>query len=560
MAVLIVYSDQGERTVPLKEGASSVGRLPESDVSLPESTVSGRHAQILFRDGQYLLEDIGSRNGTFLNAEPISDSTPLNHGDEIHFGHQLVIFQAGAPEVNVRQTSPIPQTLNIPSTGAAFLSGAEDASFIKSEVAAEGRYGVLHMQPEAKLKALLEISAALAGAIELDVLLHKILDALFDIFKHADRGCIVVRSEETGMLIPRAFKHRRESNDETVRLSQTVVNKVMADKAGVLSADASSDEQFDGAQSINDLRIRSMMCVPMIGLDGEPSGVISIDSQNPIGQFDEDDLDLLMAVAGQASLAYESTRLMSSYLRKQKQDNELAIASEIQLDLLPSEMPAYEGWEFFASYDAAQAVGGDYYDCIALPDGKICLSFGDVAGKGVPGAMIMSRMSSCVQSTMKHVHEAAEAVHAINDHMCDSRVSGRFVTYIMAIVDPATGRVDMVNAGHTPPMIRRASGVIDRADDDDLVGPPIGVMEGYPYEAETLQLNEGDVLVITTDGVDEAMSPSGEFYETERVIEFLKSHDESPAELGRMLLDDVRRHADGREQNDDITIMTCGRR
>lgn len=559
MAILIVHTETGSERLKLKPGASRVGRLPDCDIHLNESTVSGSHAQILFQNNQFILEDIGSRNGTFINAEPINAQTILNDGDEIHFGHQLVVFQAND---EIQATGPTAPVQDVEETIQAdfLVSGSEDNAFIKGEVAAKGRYGMLDQQPEAKLKALVDISTALAGSFELEELLQKSLDALFDLFKHADRGCIVIKDQATGELIPKVYKHRREDLDETVRLSRTVVKKVMTEKAGVLSADASSDSQFDGAQSINDLRIRSMMCVPMLDINGEASGVISIDSQNPIGQFNEEDLDLLMAVAGQASLAYESTRLMASYVKKEKQDNELAIASEIQLALLPQEMPAFEGWEFFASYDSAQAVGGDYYDHFILPDGKVCLSFGDVAGKGVPGAIIMSRMSSCVQSTMRHVHTAAEAVHAINSHMCDSRVSGRFVTYILAIVDPTNGEVSLVNAGHMPPLIRRADGTLESFDDDDLVGPPIGVMDGYPYEAETQKLNAGDTVVIVTDGVDEALSVEGEFYTPERVNEFVKSHDVSPAELGRLLLEDVRRHAYGREQNDDITIMTFGPR
>ena len=434
----------------------------------------------------------------------------------------------------------------------------ESAATITGKVAGAGRFGGLDVNPEAKLKAVLEISNSLAGTLDLAALLPKILDSLFSIFKYADRGCILLKDERTGEMVPRAMRHRRKDEDSTVRLSRTIVNKVLSEKAGILSADAATDDAFSGSQSIADLKIRSMMCVPLLGLDGEALGILSIDSQNPLGQFTRDDLDILMTVAGQAALAYENARLVQAYADKQKQDAELEIARNVQRDLLPTELPKVEGYQFYASYDAARAVGGDMYDCFELPDGKICLSFGDVAGKGVPGALIMSRMSSCVQSTVRHVHDVVEAIRAINDHMCDGKIEGRFVTYILCIVDTRNHEVVLSNAGHASPIIRRANGSVERFD-QELAGPAIGMMEDYPYEAETRKLEPGDMVVITTDGVEEAMNPEGDLYGTERVLELVKNGPAEAEKLGKLLLADVRRHARGHPQSDDITIMTFGR-
>jgi len=301
-----------------------------------------------------------------------------------------------------------------------------------------------------------------------------------------------------------------------------------------------------------------MMCVPLLGLDGEAIGVLSIDSQNPLGQFSNDDLDILMTVAGQAALAYENARLVQVFADKQRQDAEMQIARTVQRELLPDDLPTAEGYQFYASYDSAKAVGGDYYDCFELPDGKICLSFGDVAGKGVPGAIIMARMASCVQATVRHVHEVVEAINDINDLMCAREVEGRFVTYVLVILDPKTHEVSLSNAGHSAPLIRRADGTVEQFN-QEIAGPPIGVMEDYPFEGETRKLEPGDTILITTDGVDEAMNVAGELYTAERVVEFVKNGPAEAEELGKQLLADVRRHAAGRSQSDDITIMTFGR-
>ena len=359
-------------------------------------------------------------------------------------------------------------------------------------------------------------------------------------------------------MAPRAMRHRRADEDSTVRLSRAILGKVLSEKAGVLSADAATDAAFSGSQSIADLKIRSMMCVPLLRLDGEVLGILSIDSQHPLGRFTRDDLEILMTVAGQAALAYENARLVQAYADKQKQDTELEIARNVQRDLLPTQFPRVAGYQFFASYDAARAIGGDMYDCFNLPDGKIGLSFGDVAGKGVPGALIMSRMSSCVQSTVRHVHDVVAAIQAINEHMCDGKIEGRFVTYVLCMVDTRKHEVVLSNAGHASPIIRRANGLVERFD-QDLAGPAIGIMQDYPYQAETRKLEPGDMIVITTDGVEEAMNPEGALYGTERVLELVRNGPAEAEKLGKLLLADVRRHARGYPQSDDITIMTFGR-
>ena len=206
-------------------------------------------------------------------------------------------------------------------------------------MARAGRFGGLDVNPEAKLKAVLEISNSLAGTLDLAALLPKILDSLFSIFRYADRGCILLKDERTGEMVPRAMRHRRKDEDSTVRLSRTIVGKVLSEKAGILSADAAMDAAFSGSQSITDIKIRSMMCVPLLGLDGEALGILSIDSQNPLGQFSHDDLDILMTVAGQAALAYENARLVQAYADKQKQDAELEIARNVQRHFCPPSCP-----------------------------------------------------------------------------------------------------------------------------------------------------------------------------------------------------------------------------
>lgn len=570
MASLVVQEDAKLTTFELQDGQNTIGRHPDCRISIMQASVSGKHATITGEDGQFFLEDVGSRNGTFVNKQRITARVALAHNDMIQFGDAIAKFDDPSA---VPSTLP-PAASAAPAKSTATLDGQFEGTIagnlfglnddteadnnILGEVKSAGRFGGLDVNPQAKLKAVLEITNSLAGTVDLDTILPRILDTLFEIFRYADRGCILLRESDTSEMVPRAMKHRRAGEDASVRLSRTIVKRVLEQKVGVMSADATSDSEFSASASIADLKIRSMMCVPLLGLDGESIGVLSIDSQNPLGQFNQEDLDILMTVAGQAALSYENARLVKAYGEKQKADNELDIAKTIQRSLLPEKMPEIDGYQFFASYDSAQAVGGDYYDWFDLGDGKICLSFGDIAGKGVPGAIIMGRMNSCVQSTIRHVHEVIPAICAINDHMCDTNVEGRFVTYVLAILDTKNHTVELANAGHMAPIIRRANGSVEQFD-EELIGTPVGVLEDYPYESEIRTLEPGDMVVIFTDGVDEAMNYKDEFYGGERLLQFVKDGTPEARVLGETLLEDVRKHADGRPQNDDITIMTFGR-
>ncbi|QDT17521.1 SpoIIE family protein phosphatase [Alienimonas californiensis] len=559
MPKLVLLQGETPDTRRISGERAVVGRLPEVDVQIDSNMVSRRHA-ILSRkggdDGPWTLEDLDSGNGTFLNGKRITAPVDLNNGDRLKFGPVLARFEDDSPQ---RRSAP---SLESDISFSLTEEGLESATVTGSASAGSG-YGLLDVRPQQKLEAVISIArdlAAAAAADDVAGLLPQVLQTLFNIFPGADRGVILLRrgGDLSAGFYPAAQKQRQQGEDSSVKMSRTILRKVVEEKTGYLSADASSDSVFDASESISSLAIRSMMSVPMLSLDGDVTGVIHLDTQNPITQFKSEDLDLLQAVAGQAAMSYESHRLLVAALQKKKQDSEMQIAKQVQRTLLPDEMPQHDGYSFFASYDAAQAVGGDYYDAFTLPNGKIALAFGDVAGKGVPGALVMGRMSACVQSVLANVHDAGTAFSQINSHMCRNMAEGRFVTFVLVLLDPETGKIDVVNGGHMSPLFRSADGGFFEFD-DETVGLPVGVVDGYPFETVSRTMQPGETALIITDGVDEAMNPSGDLFTKARVKQFLMNGPADAAELGRALLKEVRTHAAGREQNDDITIMTFGR-
>lgn len=525
-----------------------MGRHPDCDVQVDSNMVSRFHAQLVQVDNHIMLEDLSSGNGSFLNGKQLEKHQPqrLRNNDRIKLGPIKFRFEDED------------DSSNTPGGGLAGLDVNENmTSTIMGTAAARG-FGVFEVRPEDKLRGILKINHSLAGLIDVAGIADKILDTLFEIFPQADRGTILLKDPVHKRFIPSAQKQRMEGADESVRLSRTILERVLNDKAGILSADAASDSRFSASESISSLTIHSMMCVPLLNMETEPFGIINLDTQNPMKRFTEEDLELLLAVANQAAHSYENVRLLQSHLDKVKQDKEMKIAAGVQRALLPEKLPEIPGYRFYASYDAAQAVGGDYFDCFRIGERKVCISFGDVAGKGVPGALIMSRMASVVQNTMSFTDNVAVAIQRINSHMCHNMVEGRFVTYILGVIDLDTNKITLANAGHMSPLIRKANGEVDEID-DSTIGIPVGIMDGYPYDVVERELGPGEMFVLITDGVDEAMDPEGNLYTKERVREFVRIGSPDPEELGKALLSDVRRHANGRPQNDDITIMTFGR-
>ncbi len=558
MNKLVLLQDGQATAFDLTKDEMIIGRLPECDIQLPSNMVSRKHAKVV-RDGSgYRLEDMGSGNGTFLNGQRIESAQSLKINDRVKFGPMLMRYDGDQSEDDSSASSMAVQhaaqvgTLEVDEDGdgdgSSTIVGSLDSSSLN----------FLDSRPQEKLKAVLDISRALAGTLEVEKLLPKILDTLFTIFPAADRGCILLKDAKTEEMKPSAMKHRRESEDATVKLSRTILNAVLGEKKAILSADAASDSRFDASESISALTIRSMMCVPMLDLQGEPVGAINIDTQNPMMQFKPDDLEIMVAVAGQAALAYESARLLTSFVEKQKQEGEMNIARGVQHALLPESLPNIPEYNFFTSYESAQAVGGDYYDIIPTKDGKIWIAFGDVAGKGVPASLVMSRIASVVGITSEFVTDAGEAVSAINDHMCVKAVEGRFVTFVLTILDTVNHTVSVVNAGHMSPIIRKPDGTIEEFDDDS-VGVPIGVIEGYPFETRERSIEPGETFVLYTDGVSEAMNYESELYGMERLRDFISQSSGDVEILGKAVREDVRKHANGRPQNDDITLLVFGR-
>ncbi len=314
------------------------------------------------------------------------------------------------------------------------------------------------------------------------------------------------------------------------------------------------------SQSITDFRIRSVICAPLQSHDKKPFGVLQLDTQDRAKKFTEEDLRLLTAVAGQAAAAMDSARMHQSLMAAAMQERESKAAQQVQLSFLPRTFPVVPGYQFARHYEAALNVGGDYYDFITLPGGRLAAMIGDVAGKGVSAALLMAKVHSDARFTMLTEDGPGKAISRLNGLMQDAGLLDRFVTLEAAVLDPSSHEVSFVNAGHNPAVICRADGTIEEAFSHTLGGYPLGVLDGFAYEVcATVTLGPGDLIVMFSDGVTEAPNTAGEEFELKGVFAALKAGPLNPKDAVSRLVAAVKQHSAGRHQHDDLTVVSFGR-
>jgi serine phosphatase RsbU (regulator of sigma subunit) len=537
-----------------------LGRHPSSQVVLDNEAVSRHHAQILESHGHFFLEDLKSRNGTLVNGQPVEQPTELQDNDSISLCEYEFHFHLQRPEPP-KSTSSHSTLLERDSEGSRYFAvGVEpldddsNASSIVSKlsITSTGSDRVV-ADPEAKLHAVLEISKSLGQALELDVVLTRMLDGLFDIFTQAEEGFVLLREDGNTNPVIRATRRRNETSDRTPSISLTIVREAMTSGEAILSADVMGDDRFLSSQSIAGMQLRSMMCAPLVGLDGQALGLIQLASHDVALPFEESDLDVLIGVATQGALAIENASLHAEVLKQRDLERELDFATQVQLGFLPNKRPQRVGLEFCDYYEAAHRVGGDYFDYIELPGGQIAVTVADVAGKGIPAALLMARLYSATRYHLLNQPDLSLALQDLNRDISTSGLGHRFVTCALAVIDPATRQVTLANAGHLPPLIRHADGSITEVVSEHA-GMPLGIVPEQEFGQQTHQLCGGDTWLMFTDGVTEAMNEDSEIYGTQRLKDSLARAPMELEPLFQTIVDDVESHCGDRDQSDDMCL------
>jgi serine phosphatase RsbU (regulator of sigma subunit)/pSer/pThr/pTyr-binding forkhead associated (FHA) protein len=546
-------ANQGQRIFLNGRAALVLGRSSECDVVINDPAVSRAHAQIVNVQGKYYIEDLKSRNSTFVNGQAISARTLLQDQDRIKICDFTGVFR------DDEESSP--SVLPVPKQ--PIQDDSESSSTIEVTLSDSSRE-ILKSQSADKLNILLEITSKLAQTYQLAQLLPRIIDSLFQLYKQADRGFILLWDEDSEQLVPRMVKTRHERDANTPRYSKRIVTHCLETGHALLSKDALHDPLLNRGpgDSIAEARIRSVMCVPLLARDtGRAFGVVQIDTQERSKRFTQEDLKLLVAVAGQVAIAIENARLYQDTSLRDQMERDMALARQVQLSILPDQLPEQPGYEFFAHYASALEVGGDYYDFIRLPDRRLAVAIGDVVGKGMPAALLMAKLSSDARYCFLADAEPEAALGRLNNQLySSSQQTDRFVTLAVAVLDPGAQTVTLVNAGHlTPLLYRRTAGTVEEALAWERGGWPIGIHRDTVYSSWKVQLQDGDGLIFFTDGVVEAEDKDGVEFRMKRVHEVLRNGPFGPKAMGERLVAAVKQHSLGCKQHDDITVVCFGK-
>jgi len=548
--LIVKTSDRAAENVPLSRLRTTIGRSARSDICIPDAFASRLHAEVRKEGEAFWLQDLGSANGTRYNGSFVSLPIPLMPGGKIQIGETVIIFDDERLRENKNATLITDSTEALdPSMTIALTRQANPTAEILDS----------HFSSRTDLLGLIsKVGVALLSSSGLDETLDQVASLVFEAVP-AER-CVIMLSDETtegGMKISVARVRGKDEKIEEVRISRTVMDEVMKNGKSVLTADAQQDPRY-ASQTMALLGIRSVLAVPLAVSTTEVFGIIYADSPTHETTFTEEHLNILTTLASVASIRVENARLLEERFERERMEHELELATEIQQSFQPSAPPLMDNYEFQGISFSCYEIGGDYYDFINLPDGKMLIALGDVSGKGTGAALLMSSLHAAIHGQVAAKSSLAETVDAVNQYLAANTPSNRFVTLFITELDPATGMLKYINAGHNPPLVGRSDGTVTQLESG---GFPLGILPMAQFEVGETELKPGESLVIYSDGVSEANNLKGEEFGMERLIDVVsKNLRASAAGLRDKVESELSAFTKTAPANDDITLVIVKRK
>ncbi len=523
---------------PLEAATMTVGRSSRNAIQIADATVSKEHAEIVRRGEHFYLRDLGSRNGTRVNGAEATEASEIVAGDTVEIGHVMCRVTREAPTQRVRLS---------------------EATVISSSVRVRMDQ-VLDRRGRSNVESdkLVHLLAEAGHLLVLPRPLKETADQILTIVERAipaNRYILLMQETADGDPEQIAARVHGAGANQPLALSRSIINSVMQENTSVLTGDAASDPRFQGQHSIVAQAVRSAMAVPLFD-NQRVLGILYIDSQNVAHSFTEEQLELLTLLANMAAVKITNARLLEAEAAQQRLAQELATATQIQMGLLPLSMPKVEGYEIDGYLQTCYEVGGDLYDFRFRGDGRLMFLIGDVSGKGMGAALLMSSFLSSARVLYDSCQDPGEFASRLSRVMCQQTDPGHFITGIIGCLDPASGKIEYVNAGHLPVCIVKDGEVREHPS----TGIPFGILEDFPYQTETLQLQRGELLALFSDGIPEAQH-GPEFFDDERVRETLAAASrQGPLDKVRAhVIDAVAAFVADSPRADDITLMMIRR-
>jgi phosphoserine phosphatase RsbU/P len=550
----VVSPDGSRRFVRVTQLPFLIGRGAETGnhLQLSDRRISRTCAAMVVEANKHYIEDRGQRRGLFVNGEKV-ESRELQDGDIITFGiddSYEIVYRSSAPAGE----NSIPHLL----TRMEHITGSDAVSNSSVRLGSSG-------VRLSKLDQLLAATALLHSQLPLDEVLGIMLDHAVSVMD-ADRG-VLLEADDKGAL--RVRLARRSGGlrlpPESLAPSQTAIQLALKKEQAVITEDlAQAEMDLQAAQSIVAQRLRAVVVIPlyafshakseesMVNLQrGQFLGVLYLDSRRPAA-FSKLDRQLLDAFTDQAASILDNARLVARERERQRMEQEINIARDIQQNLLPRNFRDYPYLSVVGCNFPCFSVGGDYFDVFPLGEKRTAFLIADVSGKGL-GAALLTSMLQGVISGMTLGTDPSRLFNHLNRFLCNHAEVGRYATMFFGILDEQ-GDLEYINAGHPSPILIRCNGNADEAFTEGSF--PVGLVREAEYATARVKLEPGDTLVLFSDGVTEAMDPQEDLFGMPRLVKLLTGHNETPLdELQKLVLEAVENFARGTSQADDLTLL-----
>src|SRR5712671_73590 len=542
----VISPDGARRFARVTQTPFLIGRGAETGnhLQLSDRRISRTCAAIVVEANKHYIEDRGQRRGLFVNGQKV-ESRELQDGDIISFGVEdsyEIIYRSAAHAAE----QSIPNLL----TRMEHITGSDVVASAGARLS--------------KLDQLLAATALLHSQLPLDEVLGMMLDHAISVMD-ADRG-VLLEADNKGALQVRLARRSGGLRlpPESLAPSQTAIQLAVRKQVAVITEDlAQADLDLQAAQSIVAQRLRAVVVIPLYAFShaktaesivslqqGQFLGVLYLDSRRPAA-FSKLDRQLLDAFTDQAASILDNARLVVRERERQRLEQEISIARDIQQALLPRNVRDYPHLSVAGCNFPCLSVGGDYFDVFPLSDHRTVFLIADVSGKGL-GAALVTTMLQGVLSGMTLGTDPARLFAHLNRFLCDHVEVGRYATMFFGILDE-NGSLEYINAGHPSPILIRR-GIAEEAFTEGSF--PVGLVPEAEYVATRIALQLGDTLVLFSDGVTEAMNPSEELFGVARLREVLTGQMETPLDqLQKYVLESVENFACGASQADDLTLL-----
>jgi phosphoserine phosphatase RsbU/P len=522
---------------PLLGPAVSIGRASDCSIPIKDRYLSRKHAEIVAVNGSWMLKDLGSANGTYLNGSRVERDHILKPGDRIRLGDTEIVFEA--QEHNTDRLFAVAETTASPTIAISVHEIADRPD----------------EQDVSRLQTLTLLARELIEDRPMEELFGFIVDRVME-HLHPSRAAIALLGHD-GKSFTKVEVRRQDASDSAeLMISHTLLAAMVEGKKALAFIDVSVDEKLARAQSIIMQGIHSILCAPLM-IGDAVVGVIYVDYLFTQRQISEEDVRLIAQIGRFAAIKLETTRLREEAIQKRIMDEELKTASMIQRRLLPEAPSAVHGYTFIGHNQPCRTVSGDYYDFAVRPDGQVYFVIGDVSGKGVTAGLMMGGLQVAFRIFSKSDPDPATLVGQLNVTLKENLPQSKFVTLFLGHLDTRSGVIEYVNAGHTPPLWLSKNGAEELTESDLL----LGVVSDVQFVNRTVTLAPGDSLILYTDGVTEARDAADiDLSPVTLGKALIPLHGAPAAAIAACVHDTVLTHVgDAENLDDDVTVVIVSR-